>query len=56
MGRVAVERSKLTTQPRFFLSEFFFEDTTSAVDLFLNDSFSTHSRIESCFESFSNSE
>ena len=55
MVRVAVERSKLTTQPRFFLSEFF-EDATSDVDLFLNDSISTHSRFESCFESFSNSE
>ena len=56
MVRVAVERSKLTTQPRFFFVRIFFEDATSDVDLFLNDSISTHSRFESCFESFSNSE
>ena len=39
MVRVAVERSKLATQPS---SEFFFEVVTSDVDLKLNDSISTH--------------
>ena len=47
---------KVDHPTQIFLSEFFFEDATSDVDLFLNDSISTHSRFESCFESFSYSE
>ena len=46
MLRVAAERSKLTTNPDFFV-RIFFEDATSDVDLFLNESISTHSRFHS---------
>ena len=39
MVRVAVERSKLTTQP---FSDFFFDGVTFDGDLSLNDSISAH--------------